>query len=247
MLDQLQWPKEDGHCMPKTPLEFLFEDEYLFVVVKPFNLHSVEIEGGGESLAGKLLTYQPNLASVSERSGDAGLVQRLDFSTSGVVLGAKKKEVWESLRSAVDKGCVKKRYVTLLTGAIAEERRVSSFIGSPYRGGKKVKVYERDPGNKARVLFGESTFSPLSSDSLGNTFVTVVASPARRHQIRVHASYIKHPLVGDKLYGSQDTMSVLYTTTREFFLHCEWISFVHPITECEITLSAPFEVPLPRS
>lgn len=233
--------------MSNTPLEFLFEDEHLFVIIKPFGLHSVQIEGGGDSLAHMLLSHEPKLAGASERPGDAGLVQRLDFSTSGALLGAKTREVWSTLRMEVDQGAVKKRYRTLLTGALREEIRCSSFLGSPYRGGKKVRVYEKDPGKKARALFGETIFSPITTDSLGNTLVSVVASPARRHQIRAHASHIQHPLVGDTLYGSQNVLSESYSSNREFFLHSEWIHFVHPITGKEITLSAPHEALPPRS
>jgi 23S rRNA-/tRNA-specific pseudouridylate synthase len=232
--------------MPNTALQFLYEDEHLFVVIKPFDLHSVEIEGGGDSLAGALLRHQPQLAFVSDRQGDAGLVQRLDFSTSGLVLGAKSREVWELLRADVDKGGVKKRYVALLSGIVSDTMHIGSFLGSPYRGGRKVRVYEKDPGKKARALYGETTFSPLSTDSLGNTLVAVIASPARRHQIRAHASYLKQPLVGDVLYGSQEVLSDKYCDTREFFLHSEWIHFTHPITKSEITLTAPYELPLPR-
>lgn len=233
--------------MTDITCELIYEDDHVFVALKPSGLHSVQVADGGESLADHLLAMNPSLAEVAERAGDAGLVQRLDYSTSGLILGGKTRTAWELLRAAVQEGGVKKRYVSLVTGAVSNDLHIMSYIGSPYRGGKKVRVYEGELGKKVRALPGETTLSPLSIDRLGNTLVGVAAFPARRHQIRVHAAHLGHPLVGDTLYGCTIKLTSLYNDSREFFLHCESISFRHPISHAEVSLIAPYEAPLPRS
>ena len=79
-------------------LSLLYNDDYLFAAYKPAGLHTVRLpRAGGASLADLLLAEYPSLANVAPRSGDAGLIHRLDRETSGIVLGAKSRLVWETL------------------------------------------------------------------------------------------------------------------------------------------------------
>ena len=234
--------------MSSLSTKFLYEDEDLFVIEKPWGLHSVEVEGGGESLAGQLLKLHPELAHASDKEGDAGLVQRLDFDTSGLLLGAKSRPMWSSLHEQLLGGRIEKYYKVLLSGELTKPLSISSFIGSPYRGGKKVRVYpdESSMRGKVRALWGETKIEPVQVDALGNTVAIVKASPARRHQVRAHSAHCGHPLVGDSLYGANKLLRDLYTEERTFFLHCSHLSFVHPTTRERVVFTSDLQVPLPR-
>ena len=223
-------------------LSFLYQDTEIFAVYKPAGLHSVRLPdgAGGSSLADMLISRYPKLSSVAKSEGHAGLISRLDRDTSGVIVGAFSQELWEQLYQMLLTGKMKKSYVALVHGRLSEERSFSSYIGSPNRGARKVKVYEQRPAKSARALPGTTHFLPLSVDtSLNVSLVTVLAAPARRHQVRAHAAYIGHPLVGDSLYGSTESVERFVTTPRSFFLHSRQVTFTHPRSGEQITIESP--------
>lgn len=202
--------------------------------------------GGGASVADLLLADSPDLAHVARSPLDAGLIQRLDYETSGVLLGAKTRPVWEALFSALIEGAIKKTYVALVEGRCEHAASLGSYIGSPHRGAQKMKVYEKEPARSARALWGETTFMPLSYDSATDTsLVLASASPARRHQIRAHAAHLGHPLVGDTLYGSRHKLESFGVHHRAFFLHAWRVSFTHPVSKHTIEIERPYEDQVP--
>lgn len=226
-------------------LQFLYEDNDIFVVLKPPGIHSVRLpSGGGTSVADLLLEHNPILCEASRTPLDAGLVQRLDFETSGIMLGAKHRSIWDVLFKSLLQGEIKKTYLAVIEGALPEAVRVSSYIGSPHRGARKMKVYTSLPPASARALEGTTDFSPLRYDKDRDiSVVRASASPARRHQIRVHAAHLGHPLVGDSLYGStMERGSNRESIQRQFFLHAATLSLRHPTLGTPIAItSEPFE------
>lgn len=234
-----------------SDLTFFYNDDDIFAVYKPAGLHSVKIPTqGGHSLADELLEYDPKLAHASRSPLDGGLVQRLDCGTSGVLLGAKNRQMWDALYAALSNGEVAKSYVALIEGKLQEGATVSTFIGSPHRGAKKMKIYSRPPSPPVRALPGTTIFEPLQYlEPFDITVVRATASPARRHQVRAHAAHIDHPLVGDLLYGSRRSVGALcaagsYAVPREFFLHASRLSFKHPRTGELINLESNFRAEL---
>jgi len=223
-------------------LTLLFNDDAVFAAYKPAGLHSVRLpSGGGASLADMLLASDPCLAQASSNPGDAGLIHRLDRDTSGIVLGAKSREVWDMLFKDLLAGSIHKTYIALVEGACTTSHTISSFIGSPHRGAAKMRIYEREPPMTARALPGTTVFSSLSYSAEGAcSLIEAVASPARRHQIRAHAAHLGHPLVGDTLYGARSALRDMCDARREFFLHAHTIQFQHPITTELITLESPY-------
>jgi 23S rRNA pseudouridine1911/1915/1917 synthase len=232
------------------PENFLFSDSDLFAVYKPAGMHSVKIpEDGGYSLADDLVAYDPQLSLASRSSLDGGLVQRLDFGTSGVLLGAKNRATWDALYEALSAGKIEKSYVALVEGEISQTATVSTLIGSPHRGAKKMRIYSRPPTPPVRALPGTTVFTPIKYLAQFNmTLIQAEASPARRHQIRAHAAHIGHPLVGDQLYGSQRSIGALCSAPRDFFLHAWRLKFKHPKSSEIIEVESDFKVELsPRS
>jgi 23S rRNA pseudouridine1911/1915/1917 synthase len=227
-------------------LTFLYDDSDIFAVYKPPGVHSVRLpEGGGVSVADALARHDPTLINASPQPGDCGLIQRLDLETSGVLLGAKNRVTWELLFKSLLQGDIKKTYVALVEGEPRERITFSSYIGTPHRGARKVKVYEKEPAKSARALLGTTIFTPIGrACPRGNTFVTAHASPARRHQVRAHAAYLKHPLVGDSLYGATTSLDELATKPRQFFLHAWQVEFIHPTTGIEVVVQSDYECEL---
>jgi 23S rRNA pseudouridine1911/1915/1917 synthase len=158
-----------------------------------------------------------------------------------VILGAKNRATWDTLYSALSQGTIKKSYVALIEGELKTEARVANFIGSPHRGAKKMKVYSMPPSPPVRALPAETTFRPLQYlDGFKLTLVEAIASPARRHQIRAHAAYIGHPLIGDALYGSKRSLGALCSQPRDLFLHAWRLAFKHPTTGEDIRIESDF-------
>lgn len=222
---------------------FIYNDGDIFAVYKPTGAHSVQLrKGGGWSIADELLRSNPSLGQASEKSGDAGLVNRLDEETSGLLLGATSRSVWQRLYDQALRGEVKKKYALLVEGRVSKDFSITSFIGSPHRGAHKVKVYEKRPPSWARALEGTTQYHPHQFISAHNTTLLLAsASPARRHQVRAHAAHLGIPLIGDDLYGSKRGLPPIVKSSRRFFLHAYSLTLRHPILNKEIVIEAPFE------
>ncbi len=222
-------------------VRFLYNDGEVFAVYKPPGLHTVQLpKGGGESLADRLITIHPLLAEVSKNRGDAGLINRLDEDTSGIVVGAWSRDTWNKLFEALLEGKIHKTYQALVEGHPTSPQTIHTFLGSPHRGAQKIKVYEKEPPPWARALPGTTDFTTLRQlPTLDCSLIAVSASPARRHQVRAHSAYRGHPLVGDALYGSTRALPVSTKERRAFFLHADTVSFAHPSTGEPISITAP--------
>ena len=221
----------------------LFEDEELLVLAKPAGMHSVQLESStAPSVAQWLLERHPAQALVASRAGDAGLIQRLDFETSGVLIAAKSPRVWELLRRMLQGGEVAKQYLALLDGELNEAAQVDNFIGSPNRGAAKMRVYEKKPVKSQRALAAQTGFTPVSVIAHGAaTLVRAEAPTARRHQIRAHAAYLGFPLLGDGRYGSTRRLRQILQSDEvpQFFLHALSIGLRHPLSGGLIEICAP--------
>lgn len=229
--------------MPEN-FSLIYEDESLFVINKTFNLHSVANQNSNNlSLADLLKEHNPALVNASPKPEDCGLVQRLDYQTSGCLLGAKNLSIWNKLHSSLLRGDFEKSYMALVAGLPEKEILLDNFIGSPYRRAKKQKVFKTMPARKERALPAHTRFKLLETNAeLNCSLVEAAAHSARRHQVRAHAAFVGHPLIGDFLYNSQIKLADLYSTTEtlpEFFLHAYQLSFLHPLKDERISFSAP--------
>lgn len=206
-------------------LELLYEDSNLIVIDKPPNIHSViNKEDDSPSIAKHLKELFPSIKSVSPHEGDSGLVNRLDFETSGLLLAAKSREYWEFLHKQFVNSEVTKRYLAVLEGEVKTKACVEGFIGSRYRGSKKVDFSTTQ--NNPRSLWSSSIIEPISIDEDNHlTLSRITITTGRRHQIRVHCASLGHPLMGDSLYGSSASLSETYREgKRKFYLHAESVT-----------------------
>lgn len=211
---------------PNVPL--LLENEEIFALNKPSGLHSVMLKRErhskecAPSLAAMLLELNPWLKSVSKKPEDAGLIQRLDYWTSGVIIGAKSRQTWERLFALLQKGEIKKSYLALVEGNFPARRRVQTLIGNVRKGSPTVKVREiKGDSYPKGYLPATTSFKLIRYSQKHNlSLLEVIAPTARRHQIRAHAAYLGFPLCGDMQYGAKHELP---NGRPGFYLHAQFI------------------------
>ena len=223
-------------------LHFLYDDGDIFALDKPAGIHSVmQRSSHHPSIAEALLIERPTLAAAAPTREDAGLVNRLDHDTSGILLGATTKNCWQSFSKLLKASGIKKEYLVILEGTLTNPSTIRGWIGSPYRRGSKVRVYDAMPPPSVRALAATTTVYPLYFDSATDTTLARVdCAVARRHQVRAHCAAMGFPLLGDSLYGATRTLSVVAPPDEQrlFFLHAGVVDFLHPLTQKKIYLTA---------
>ncbi len=220
------------------PLDIRFEDPHLIVLSKPAGLvvHPARGHSTG-TLVHALLAHTDDLGT---QAGDErpGIVHRLDKDTSGLMMVAKDDETQVALSEALKVRSIERRYVTLVHGYIAPD---TGIIDAPLA---------RHPKDRMRMAVSDhpdakqsvTTFRVLERFMAGRyddgyTLVECKLYTGRTHQIRVHMQYIKHPVVGDALYGRNHPKADLGLDRQ--FLHAYRIAFDHPITGERIDLTDP--------
>lgn len=144
---------------------------------------------------------------------------RLDRDTSGLVLFARAKAASSWLQGAFEKRRVRKEYLACLRGNVTESVLVDGEIGPEEGAEIRSRLCVLPPDKAGQGKESQTLFVPLAWDeALGGTWCRVHPHQGRRHQIRVHAQHIGHPLVGDPLYdgnGGQGYLARLAGKTPE--------------------------------
>jgi len=211
------------------PLDVLFEDDTILVINKPAGL-TVHPGGGADSgtLANALIFRGISLSSVSgvERPG---IVHRLDKDTTGVMVIAKTDAAHVSLSSQFEKRTVTKKYLGIVEGVIKRDSgEVTKKIGRDIKNGKLMAVVGYG-GKEAITLY------KVLERYNANTLVEFKILTGRTHQIRVHAKYLGHPVVGDVNYGYKKQR---FNVSGQL-LHASTIEFEHPKTNKRLSFTAP--------
>ena len=218
--------REQGGAL--SHIRILFEDEHLLAIDKPRMMHSVTLGSDDPiTVADCSAAHSAAAAEASSDAREAGLVQRLDYYTSGVLLAAKSSRIWDSLHQLLLGEQVEKEYLALVEGEVTSKNRTIYEALVDAGGGRKVAVAEEGRPAHSRVELLEV----LDNQSL----VLVRGSGMRRHQVRAHLAHIGHPLVGDDLYGAKAKEFKLKSSSLElqgegFFLHSLSIRLRHPVS-----------------
>lgn len=202
--------------------KILYEDDYLMVISKPVGL--VVHPGAGvysKTLVNGLIHYDENIKNIGEEDRP-GIVHRLDKDTSGLMIVAKDNLAYKRLVEMFKTGKVHKEYLAILTGHLKEEIRVDEPIGRNPKDRKSFTVIYKN--SKDAI----STFIPLKYMN-GFTLCRVIIETGRTHQIRVHSKFLKHPVLGDPVYGYKNSLGI-----KTQLLHAFKLSFNHPITGEEL-------------
>ena len=231
------------------PLDILYEDAEVIAVNKPAGM---TVHAGAGNATGTLVNALLGRGQTLSQSGDAlrpGIVHRLDKETSGVILVAKTDAAHARLGEAFRQRTVNKTYIALVQGSFAESSgRIELAIG-------------RDPVRRVRMAAEQKTWhgakigNPRDARTDWRTLLSIDATTllevqlhtGRTHQIRVHFSALKHPIVGDTLYGAAAQLRVGAVTLPALgrnFLHAAKIVFSHPRTGERMEVRAPLPAAL---
>ncbi len=210
-------------CITISP-SVLFEDERLLAIAKPPGIPSIAQSGSARSsLQDWLAEVYPALTELPE----CGLLQRLDTSTSGVLLAAKQAEIYEKLRELFRGSKVQKEYIALVEGPAPTPQRLEHFIGGRYRRSRKVTVRTEPKERFKRAVSEVETAAALPPLKL--SIVRVSTETGVRHQVRAQLGAIGSPLAGDTLYGAKGKLPEIPLepfgqAERDFFLHARRLS-----------------------
>ena len=217
----VELPEEKPLCaVPENiPIKIVYEDQDIAVIDKP---QGMTVHAGNGVHSGTLvnaLLY--NLDSLSGINGviRPGIVHRIDKNTSGLLVVAKNDEAHVKLSAQLQDKTCKREYLALLTGELkTDEGRIDTQIGRSAK--DRVKMAVVKCGRRAITDY------KVEKRYVGYTLCRFSLLTGRTHQIRVHAKYIGHPVVGDKEYGVKDGKFHL----NGQLLHAAKLEFVHPRT-----------------
>lgn len=229
--------------------EVIYEDEALLAVVKPRAQHTVTLRSEDAlTLADVISAYAPECLSASPDVREAGLVQRLDYYTSGVVLAAKTRSAWRSLRQMMLKGEIEKIYLALVEGIPSKESFSVAFSLCQSSDPARMELAELGAKAGTKVFPCNTEVKMLRVIDLPGqqtaSLVRAISSRVHRHQIRLHLAAVGHPLCGDEHYGSLTSFLTLPNTETlpGFFLHAEKVSLNHPLSGETLSVFSPQSV-----
>lgn len=208
----------------------LYEDDGFMVVNKPagFPVH------GGSGIDSGIIE---GLRRLRPEATFLELVHRLDRDTSGCLIIAKKRSALRRLHDLFRDDRVHKTYLALLAGQWARKKMIvnAPLLKNVSKGGERIVVVSQS-GKEAETLFRRVKLFKNS------TLVEASPKTGRTHQIRVHAAWLGHPIVGDERYGLAEVNKTFYGKGyKRMFLHARELTFDHPATGKPIK----FEAPLP--
>ena len=208
----------------------LYEDNGLMILNKH---HGMAVHGGSNVSVGLIEALKTKYKQPIE------LVHRLDRSTSGCLILAKKRSVLKALHEQLVQHQMEKRYIALVNNSWSKKRHT---IDAPIYQNSRYSVI--DAKGKQAV----SHFHPLKNfqkDDFSASLVEVVIETGRTHQIRVHAKYADHPIAQDDKYGDQLFDKLMKEKgLNRLFLHAKSITFTNPMTNEIQKVVAPLPIEL---
>ncbi|MGF1739437.1 23S rRNA pseudouridine(1911/1915/1917) synthase RluD [Photobacterium satsumensis] len=231
--DEVRWVAQD------IPLDIVHEDEHIIVINKPrgFVVHPGAGTPDGTVL-NALLHHCPSLAEVPR----AGIVHRLDKDTTGLMVVAKTIQAQTRLVRALQKRRITREYEAIAMGKMTGGGTVEKPIGRHPT--KRICMAVSEFGKPAITRFR------VAEHFREHTRIILRLETGRTHQIRVHMSYLSHPLIGDAIYGgrprppknaSDELVQALRAFDRQA-LHARMLRLAHPITGELMEWRAPLPI-----
>lgn len=245
----------------KIKLDIIYEDDALLVINKPPGMTVHPAPGAGkETLVHALLHHCGDTLSGIGGVARPGIVHRIDKDTSGLLVVAKTDAAHQSLSAQLKSRELKRHYICYAWGSLSpREGEIDAPLARHPRMRKQMAVVET--GKHAlthyateTVFMAKGSITPLASK------LHCELDTGRTHQIRVHLSHKRCPLIGDTLYGiapgtranrlkghridvTSETLKVLLTFPRQA-LHAAELTLTHPTSEEEMSFSAPIPADL---
>lgn len=200
------------------PLDIVYEDEDIIVINKPKGIVVHPAPGNPDgTIVNALLFHCKELSDVNGFYRP-GIVHRIDKDTSGLLVCAKSNSAHAILADQLkDKTCFRK-YYALVDGVLTnDEGEINAPIGRSQKDRQKMEVTDK---NAKEAITEFKVLQRLST----STLVECELKTGRTHQIRVHMSFIKHPVLNDARYSRK----IIDETGQ--YLHAYYLSFIHPRT-----------------
>ncbi len=206
----------------------IYEDEDLLILNKP---SGISVHGGSAMDFGVIEA----LRKIRPHQTSLELAHRLDKDTSGCLILTKKASVLKKVHEMFRNDSVEKRYLALISGVWPRKKQVVEIAlkKNISRGGERIVIASKS-GKRAETLFRRLKRYRQS------TLVEVQPRTGRTHQIRVHAAWLGHPILGDQRYGQADENKTFRKQgLKRLFLHAETIGFEHPGSGKKLVISSP--------
>lgn len=227
---QLSAPKPIEAQPEDIPVNVVYEDGDFAVIDKP---QGMTVHAGNGNYTGTLVNALLfRLDSLSGINGELrpGIVHRIDKDTSGLLVVAKNDKAHLSLSRQIAEKTCRREYLALVEGALKEDSgTIVTQIGRNPNNRLQMAVLPSGKGRRAETDFYVEERFPR------NTLVRFSLKTGRTHQIRVHAKYMGHPVVGDKTYGYQKQRFSL----NGQLLHAFRLELTHPSTGERMVFTAP--------
>jgi len=228
---------------PDLEVDVLFEDGAVVAVDKPAGVSSVALRRGDpRSIAGFLVARFPDVRGIGSPL-DGGLVHRLDRETSGVLVAARTSDAYADLRAQFASGAVMKEYIALVEGDVAETGWVRTPIAHVPRHPARMRVCVDRSSQEALKARPAATFYQPEVRYGLVTLLRITIQTGVMHQIRVHLASIRHPVVGDGLYGNRRRSTA---AANRHMLHACRIRLRHPVTGAPLLIESPLPADIER-
>lgn len=221
--------------VPKDiPLDILYEDDDILIVNKPKGMVVHPAAGHFEdTLVNALLYHCKDSLSGINGIMRPGIVHRIDMDTSGSLIICKNDNSHADIAEQLREHSINRIYIGIINGKLNEkEGTVDLYMSRDQKDRKKM--------GKSDYLHGKHavTHYKVLEEYHNYSLVEFKLETGRTHQIRFAMSYLKHPLLGDYVYGPENNKFGL----KGQMLHAKTIGFVHPATKEYME----FEAPLPE-
>ncbi len=218
------------------PLDIVYEDEALLVINKPVGLVVHPAVGNRDgTMLNALLHHAPELAAVPR----AGIVHRIDKDTSGLLVVARTLKSQKSLTDQIQRREFEREYQTIVCGVMTAGGTVDAPIGRHPTVRTRMAVV--GSGKEARTHYR------VMQRYRAHTHVQVKLETGRTHQIRVHMAHIRHPIVGDQVYGGRlripkgcgEVLSGRLRSFKRQALHAAKLGLSHPDSGEQMAWQSP--------
>ena len=224
-------PVEIKAVPENIPLDIIYEDSDLLVVNKPKGMVVHPAPGNTNGTLVNALLYHCK-GSLSGINGQLrpGIVHRIDKNTSGLLIVAKNDNSHTLLSEQIKEHSFTREYQAVVCGRLVASGTVNAPIGSHRLDRKKMAVTDKNSKDAITHYFSKKLYN-------GYTHITCRLETGRTHQIRVHMSYIGHPVAGDDVYGGVRKDNEAYLIGQ--CLHAYKIGFIHPTTKKYLEFTSP--------
>lgn len=202
-------------------LNIIYEDDDIIIVDKEKGMvvHPANGNYTGTMVNSLMYSHKGSLSSINGVIRP-GIVHRIDKDTSGILVVAKNDNAHKKLSEQFKVHSIKRKYVALVKGIIKEDKLdINLPIGRSSKDRKKMAVTYK---NSKEAITHIAVLKRFYNSNV--TFIEASLETGRTHQIRVHMSYIGHPLVGDEVYGKKDSK---FKVDGQM-LHARLLGFIHP-------------------